>query len=184
MSAALAVADAEVATWGRMLGARSVRVENASSYVQSRRVARQRDPANDVSREYADTQGSVGSHSSSPSQLPENGEKETEMHQPTSGRISGVPSKTEVRSKIAGALREAASTAKPIARISGASVDTAEGWRNEINIPGGYNLIVLARQLPQVRAVVRQLIDSDFDADPRAYAMFIEAMRYAQERMK
>lgn len=110
------------------------------------------------------------------------------MHQPSSGRISDtpdtVPTKTEVRKKIADALKLAASSAKPIAQVSGASVDTAEGWRNEINIPGGYNLIVLARQLPQVRAVVRQLIDSDFDQDPRAYSLFIEAMRYAQGRVK
>jgi len=123
-------------------------------------------------------------HSSAPSLPQKHGAEPVDMHQPTSGRTSGVPDKTEVRDRIAKALTVAASSAKPIARETGASVDTAEGWRAGINIPGGYNLIVLARQFPAVRAVVRQLIDCDFDQDPRAYALFIEAMNYAQGRVK
>lgn len=111
------------------------------------------------------------------------------MHQPLSGRISGVPSKTEVRDRIATALRVVPSAKHVVLKIAeGAqdvpSVDTVEGWRGGVNIPGGYNLLLLARQFPEVRAVVRQIIDSDFDQDPRAYAMFIEAMRYAQGRTK
>lgn len=105
------------------------------------------------------------------------------MHRPTSGRISALPSKTEVRDKIATALR-AIPSAKHIARETEASIDTAEGWRAGLNIPGGYNLIVLARIYPELRAVVRQLIDSDFDQDPRAYALFISVMQYAQGRVK
>lgn len=106
------------------------------------------------------------------------------MHRPTSGRTSTVPDKTEVRDKLVLAFSQAAPSAKHLAVETGASVDTAEGWRSGLNIPGGYNLIVLARQFPEVRAALRQLIDCDFDQDPRAYAMFISAMQYAQGRVK
>lgn len=106
------------------------------------------------------------------------------MHRPTSGRKSVAPDKTEVRDRIRLACEQAAPSAKHLAIETGASVDTAEGWRSGVNIPGGYNLIVLARQFPEIRAVVRQLIDSDFDQDPKAYALFMSAMQYAQGRVK
>ncbi len=110
------------------------------------------------------------------------------MHSRTSGRTVLPISKTEVRDKIATAL-SAVPSAKHIVRDTAdaghpLSVDSAENLRSGVNIPNGFNLILLARIYPELRAVVRQLIDSDFDQDPRAYALFIEAMRYAQGMVK
>jgi hypothetical protein len=138
--------------------------------------------SNDSAREYSNVRGLKSSHSSVSVSPHQSGEGRDDMHSPTSGRKLPLPDKTEVRDKLALAFSQAVPSAKHLARETGASVDTAEGWRGGINIPGGYNLIVLARQFPEVRAVVRQLIDCDFDQDPRAYALFLEAMRYAQGR--
>jgi hypothetical protein len=96
------------------------------------------------------------------------------------------PSKEEVKARLADALSDAAPKyrvhAKDIGRAVEASPDAAEGWRSGLNIPGGYYLILLARQFPEVKAAVRQLMDMDHELDPKAYAMFIELQRYVQRR--
>jgi hypothetical protein len=127
-------------------------------------------------------------HLVSPSSPNQHGGDEETMQSPTIGRTVLGLCKNEVRDKIATALRSVPS-AKHIARDTAdaghpLSSDSAENLRSGINIPNGFNLILLARIYPELRAVVRQLIDGDFDQDPRAYAMFIEAMRYAQEKVK
>lgn len=98
------------------------------------------------------------------------------------GRISSVPSKNEVRATLARALTVAAPTAKHVAREIEASPDTAEGWRAGTNIPSGYNLILLARQFPEVRAVVLQFIQMESDLEPEAMRLRIEIEQFLARR--
>lgn len=113
-------------------------------------------------------------HSVTPSLHQDNCAEVIRMSSGSSGRISGIPSRDVVRSKLATALSTAAPTAKHIAREAQASVDAAEGWRGGTNIPGGYNLILLARQFPQVKAAVRELMDMDAELDPETARVMMD----------
>lgn len=98
------------------------------------------------------------------------------MYHRPSGKTSVFPSKIEVRSRLSEALTQAAPSAKHVARETaaecpdgrGISKDTAEGLRAGLNIPNGYNLLLIARVFPEVRAVVRQVIDMESNLDPAA----------------
>lgn len=63
------------------------------------------------------------------------------------------------------ALRKSPLTAAQIANKCGVSARAVEGWRAMETLPGFTKTIVLAREIPQVRALVRELM-GEVERDP------------------